>query len=323
MSKPIRVIQFGLGAIGRATARLVLKRNTLQLAGAVDPQFAGRDLGEVLGWRRKLNLPVRAELAGLSADAVLHCTGSHFDKVFDQLTAIARAGLHCVSSCEEGLLPSYRHPALAKRLHQLCVAHHVGFVGTGVNPGFVMDTLALVLTAPCQRVDALRIRRVVNAGTRREALQRKVGAGMSPAEFRVRVGGHVGLTESLALVADGLGWKLDRVTEQVAPVRAARTVRTRYLTVNRGAVAGVHQVARGYRGGRAVLTLDLQMYVGAPAPRDEIEIRGDPPLHVVVAGGTPGDVATPAMLVNLLPVLVAAAPGLHTMKTLTLPHGAR
>ncbi len=332
MSKPIRVIQYGLGAIGRAAARVVLDRPGLKLVGAVDhdPKLAGRDLGEVLGLKRKLGVTVRNKLT--AADAVIHCTTSNFEDCAAQIGEIARAGMHCVTSCEEALFPYYRHRALAAKLNDLCARHGVAVVGTGVNPGFVMDTLAVLATAVCRHVDAVRVLRIVDARTRREALQRKVGAGLTEDEFhrlaqqkKIR---HVGLTESLVFIADALGWNLGRVEEEIAPVLSPKEVRTEYLTVKRGAVAGVRQVARGWprhlrRGGRykhEVLRLELQMYVGAPAPRDEIEIHGDPSLHLVMHGGTPGDIATPAILVNMIPRLLEARPGLHTMRTLALPH---
>jgi hypothetical protein len=333
VNQRIRVIQYGLGAIGRAVARLVLEKEGMELVGAIDraPQFAGRDLGDVLELPKKLGIMVSKDAAPLfgqvKADAVIHCTGSSFAGVFDQFTAIARAGLHCVSSCEESLFPQYRHPELAAQLHQLCVQHKVATVGTGVNPGFAMDTLALVLTGISQRVDAVRVLRVVDAGTRREALQRKVGAGLTDVEFhrlaaeqKIR---HVGLSESLVLVANALGWNLDAVDESIAPVIADRQITTKFLTVSKGRVAGVRQFAHGLREGHEVIRLELQMYVGAPNPRDHIEVEGQPPLQLTLDGGAPGDIATPAILVNMLPRLVEARPGLHTMISLALPRCSR
>ena len=324
MRKPIRVIQYGLGAIGRAAARLVLDRPGLRLVGAVDcdPKLAGRDLGDVLGLKRKLDVAVGQKLP--AAEAVIHCTTSDFPECAAQIGEIARAGMHCVTSCEEALYPYYRYRALAEKLNGLCVRYGVAVIGTGVNPGFVMDTLAVVATAVCRRVGAVRVLRIVDAGTRREALQRKVGAGLAEDEFRrlaqqkkIR---HVGLTESLVFIADALGWNLGRVEEEIAPVLSAKDVRTEHLTVARDAVAGVRQIARGWHGKDEVLRLELQMYVGAPDPHDEIHIDGDPSLHLVMHGGTPGDIATPAILVNMIPRLLEAKPGLHTMRTLSLPH---
>jgi 4-hydroxy-tetrahydrodipicolinate reductase len=329
MSRPIRVIQCGLGAIGQGAARLVLEKQSLQLVGAVDPapQFVGRDLGEVLQLKRKLgvrvapSLPVALERT--RADAVLHCTGSTFAGVYEQFAEIVRSGLHCVSSCEEALFPFYREPKLAAQMNRLCAQHAVSILGTGVNPGFVMDTLAAITTAVCQRVDAVRVLRVVDAGTRREALQRKVGAGLTVAEFRrlakslkIR---HVGLTESLVFLGEALGWNLDKVEETIVPVVAERTIRTKFLTVPKGRAAGVRQVATGFRRGRKMLELELQMFVGAKNPRDEVAVEGVPAMRLVVDGGTAGDLATPAILVNCLPRVMEAKPGLHTMLTIGLP----
>jgi 4-hydroxy-tetrahydrodipicolinate reductase len=317
MGKPIRVISYGLGAIGRSAAELVLRKQGMELVGAIDanPKLAGRDLGEVLS-RERLGVAVADKpavlFAQVQADAVIHCTSSGFVEVYEQLTEIARAGLHCVSSCEEAMFPYYRYRELAGKLDDLCIKRSCAIVGTGVNPGFVMDTLALALTAACQNLESVRVLRVVDAGTRRAALQRKVGAGLSEEEFhrlaQVKEIRHVGLTESLVFLADALGWNLEEVDESIAPVIS-----------DAGTVAGVRQVAFGLSQGREVLRLELQMYVGAPNPRDEIEIAGTPPLKLVIEGGVAGDVATPALLVNTLVRLAEARPGLHTMRTLGLP----
>jgi len=312
MTKPIRIIQYGLGAIGRAAARVVLNRESMQLVGAVDldPQYAGRDLGDVLGLQKPLGFAVTAGLPDVQADAVIHCTGSSFSGVYEQLAGIAKAGLHCATSCEEALMPHYRNRALAAKLDRLCADHNVAMVGTGVNPGFVMDTLPVIMTAVSQKIRTIQVLRVVDAGTRRPALQRKVGAGLTRDEFKklaeeekIR---HVGLTDSLVFIAQAIGARFDGVRETIEPVIGSD-----------GRVAGVRQRAEG--GG---ITLELEMYVGAPNPRDEIRIDGEPPLHVVVQGGTAGDVATPAILANVVPRLLEAKPGLHTMRTLALPHVA-
>ncbi|MCG3147349.1 MAG: 2,4-diaminopentanoate dehydrogenase [Verrucomicrobiae bacterium] len=329
MSKPIRVIAYGLGAIGRAAAELVLKKSNMQLVGAVDlnPQYVGQDLGSVLGVGRQLGVKITDKpvvlFAQAQADVVIHCTSSSFVTVYPQLVEIVRAGLHCVTSCEEAMFPRYRNAQLAGELDDLCIKKSCAVVGTGVNPGFVMDTLALALTAACQNLEAVRVLRVVDAATRREALQRKVGVGISEAEFqqlakdqKIR---HVGLSESLVFLADALGWNLAEVDESIAPVIADKRIKTPYFTAQPGSVAGVKQVATGLWNGKEVLRLELQMYAGAANPRDEIVIVGNPPLKLVLDGGTPGDLATPALLVNSLPSLLDARAGLHTMRTLGLP----
>jgi hypothetical protein len=327
--KIIRVIQYGLGPIGIETARVVLKRSGLKLVGAVDidPEKAGRDVGEVLGLGEKLGVSVSRSLgralARTKADIMLHTTTSFLRRVFPELQKGIEAGLSIVSSSEELLLPSLRNSKLADRLDKLAKEHKVTVLGTGVNPGFVMDSLVLMMTAVCTEVRKIRVERVVDAGTRRLPLQRKVGAGITLEEFRERADsgafGHIGLLESLALVAQGLGWKFDETRESLEPVVAERDCQTKYLKVKAGQVAGINHIVRGIIKGDEVLTLHLRMYVGAENPHDSISITGAPPVNLIIDHGIMGDTATVAMLVNAIPKVIAARPGLVTMRDLALP----
>jgi 4-hydroxy-tetrahydrodipicolinate reductase len=317
-----------LGPIGCAAARAVLERKGLELVGAIDiaPEKAGKDLGEILG-TAGTGIRVSGDPAALfrrtRVDAIVHTTRSFFKDVYPQLEEAARAGINVVSSTEELLYPQLRNPKLAARLDQVARRNGSTLLGTGVNPGFVMDTLALVLTGVSRIVRRIRITRRVDASTRRMPLQRKVGAGMSVAEFRaqVRAGklGHIGLLESMALVAAGLGWKLDSMREKVDPIVAPSRRRTRYFDVPRGKVCGLKHVGEGFQGTRKMIDLDLRMYLGAENPMDSIEIDGDPPLRLVIEGGVAGDVATVASLVNAIPRVVEAEPGLKTMLDLPIP----
>ena len=287
MSEKIRVIAYGLGAIGRAAGRLVTERAGMELVGLVDcsPTLVGREAGEVLELGRTLGFPVTAtlaeSLAATEADAVIHCTGSSFGGVLPQLQEIVAADLCCVTSCEEALFPRYRYPELAEELNTLCVAHGVSLLGTGVNPGFVMDTLATVSTAVCQRVDSIRVLRVVDAGTRREALQRKVGAGLVKEEFEKLVAagkmGHAGLLESLAFVVAALGWPGATLDEHVEPVLTTHAIRTKYVALLPGQVAGVRQVARAVQAGREVGHWSCRCMSGRNSRGMKLRLPGCPP----------------------------------------------
>lgn len=316
--KTIRVIQVGLGAIGIASAKLVEQKTSLRLVAAVD---INPSVGALLG------VPVFKSIAEAvkkrPADVVILTTGSKFPGVQPTLREAFAAGLHVVSSCEEMLFPWHRHPKQADATDRAARRAGVACVGTGVNPGFVMDTLALLTTAVCQRVDAVSIWRIQDVSKRRPQLQKKVGAGMSAREFHALVAagklGHVGLQESLALVAHGLGWRLDKITEKTEPVIAKRDCGTEVVPVKAGEVAGVSQLAVGWRGGKQVLRLDLKMYMAAENPRDEVRIEGVPPMTVLIPGATPGDHATAAMLINCAARIVTAPAGLRTMADLSLP----
>jgi 4-hydroxy-tetrahydrodipicolinate reductase len=241
-----------------------------------------------------------------------------------QLESLIGSGYHIVSTCEELAYPQGLHPNLAERIDALAKAHGVAVLGTGVNPGYVFDTLILTATAVCQRVEHIRARRVLDAGKRRLPLQQKVGAGLPPDEFKRLVDAgkvrHVGLAESMRMVTDALGWIVERIDELTEAVIADSERTTPYLTVPAGMVAGVHQTGRAFAGGREVLHLDLQMYVGAADSYDEIEITGSPSVRLRLEGGAPGDASTAAMVINAVPAVLSAQPGLTSMRNLRLVH---
>jgi len=317
----MRLIHQGLGAIGQGIARLALERGHVIVAAAdIDPAKAGRDLGTLLGGA-PLGVEVTADPAEAlrrPADILIHCTGSHLGAVLPELEEALRAGLDVVSTCEELSFPWFHHPAEARRLDDLARGREVTVVGLGVNPGFVMDALPILLTAPCREVARVVVERVVDTAKRREALRRKTGDGLTPEAFRagVREGrlGHVGLVESVAMIGDALRWPLARITEEIEPV-----------TVD-GVVRGLHQVARGHREGESdtpAIHLDLTMAGGAPNPRDTVTIEGNPHLRVEIPGGVPGDLATWATVVNALPIIWDAPPGLWPVSRLPLLHLTR
>lgn len=326
MAGTIGVVQFGCGPIGCSIARLAAQRPELALLGGidVDPAVAGRDLGEVAGMGRRLGTAVYGDAAAALRDlrpaVVFHATGSRVADVFDQLAMITAAGANVVSTCEELAFPARRDPELAARLEELARRHGVSILGTGVNPGFLMDTWPLFMSGLCAEVRAVRVTRIQDAAARREPFQRKIGVGMSPQEFAAAVAGggfgHVGLEQSAALLAAGFGWELDDFSEKIEPVLAEREVTGGYATVPPGGVVGLQQTAVGSCAGRPVVEFEFQAYVGAPRARDTVALTGTPHLEVTIPGGAPGDTATAAIVVNSAPVLAAAAPGLYAMKDL-------
>lgn len=324
-----RVVCYGLGPIGLGIARLACTRSGIQVVGAIDidPQKAGRDLGDLLG-SDVIGVPVSNDatrtLQNTHPDVVLHATRSSLTATAPQLQECIAVGADVISTCEELAYPWGRQPQIAADLDAAARAAGVTLLGAGVNPGYAMDALPLMLTAVCAGVRAVRVVRIVDAAQRRGPLQHKIGAGLVPDEFRRHVGEgtirHVGLSESLHMIAAALGWRLDAGDEMITPVLAERAIVTEHVTVEPGQVAGVHQIARGYIGGNEVITLDLSMYVGAPDPQDTVEIDGNPPLRMTIAGGIHGDVATAAIVVNAIASVRKAESGLLSMADIPLVH---
>jgi hypothetical protein len=325
----IRVLHVGLGPVGAAIARQIATRKGFQLVGGIDidPSKADRDLGEVIGLGRHTRIKVSLEPAkaikSTRPHVVVLATGSTLKSVSPQIEQIVKARVPIVSTTEELAYPTDRNRRLWRRLDALARRAKVAVLGTGINPGFVMDVLPLVLTTPCERVDAIVVNRVIDARARRLPFQQKIGAGLTRDQFKAQVADgsvrHVGFEQSIRMIADALGWRLDRVTEDIKPKLADATVASEFLAVDPGYVSGVVQDAIGYRKGQAVIRLHLEAYLGAPESSDSILIEGSPRLSVTIPGGIHGDAGTAAVIVNSIPRLLTAKPGLRTMRDLQTP----
>jgi 2,4-diaminopentanoate dehydrogenase len=325
----IRVLHFGLGPIGAAIVKQVAGRPGLKIVGAIDIDAAkvGRDLGDVVGLSRRLGLRVQDNAAkALKAarpDIVVHCTSSLIKKVMPQIETILGSKAAIISTTEELSYPGYTHVRQARQIHAWAKKARVAVLGTGINPGFVMDALPITLTAVCERVDRVEVNRVQDARLRRLPFQQKIGAGLTTEQFQkeVRDGGvrHVGMTESIAMIADALGWSLDRISDDVQPKLATVTVASEFLAVDPGYVCGIIQEGVGYRKGRPAIRLHLEAYLGAPESYDSVDIEGLPNLSMKIAGGIQGDLGTASIVVNSISRVLAASPGLHTMRDIALP----
>ena len=326
----IRVLHYGLGAIGSAVALLTSAQRGLEVVGGIDrdPQKIGRDLGDVIGLGQQLGVLVSGDvnetLRRTEPHVVIHATTSRFHDVYPQILACLNAHANVISTCEELVYPFGKEVAAAHELHRAAAHAGVTVVGAGVNPGFVMDLLPLMLTAPCVNVKRISVSRVIDATRRRAGVHQRIGAGLSIDQFREHVARgevrHVGLPESIGLIADGLGWQLYRITEQIDPILASEWLTTPYGTVAPGQVAGVRQNARGWMHGRDVISLTWEQAVGSRKAHDAIYIDATPPLDVLIQGGLHGEHATAALMVHAIPQVLAAAPGLITVLDLPTPH---
>ena len=329
MATAIRVVQIGLGPIGAAVARQVASRKGFQLVGAIDidPNKAGLDLGDVIELGRKLRVKVTTDidqtLKATRPDVAVICTGSSLKAVMPQFEAVLKRRVAIVTTTEEAAYPGPASRRLAKRLDEAARKAKVAVLATGVNPGFTMDALPIALSAVCERVDRVEVRRVQDARIRRLPFQQKIGAGLTAAQFARKVEDgsvrHVGFAQSIQMIADALGWILDRITDDVKPVFAEKTVASELLAVDKGYVAGIIQDGAGWVKGEPKISLRLEAYLGAPESYDSVLIEGSPRIFSKIDGGVHGDVATASITVNSIPAVIGAAPGYRTMRDMRLP----
>ena len=325
------VIIMGCGIMGRRVAEALIPKKSFKIVGALDtdPELVGKDLGDLFDPVQNTGIKIESDAPALfskvEAEAVILTTQSHLKTVQPQINQIVRAGLNVISTCEELSFPWKRSPELAGQIDALAKEFGVTVVGTGINPGYLMDSLAIFLTAPCLSVDSIRITRMMNSAKRRIPFQTKVGTTMTPEEFREKIDdgtitGHVGLLESINMIASGLGWELDEAVEfPPEAVIAEKETKSGMGTVSPGNVIGLKSLAYAKRQGEEVISLEFIANAGVEEEYDEIFIDGQPKIHERIIGGVHGDVGTVAVTINTVPNAIKASAGLKLMNELPAP----
>lgn len=310
---------YGFGAIGKLLAKAAIERGH-EIIGVVDidEKILGRDIGSILGLDSDYGVSVSPDpQALLDADVVLHATGSYLDRVYPQLVSIIDLGLNVVSTCETLAYPYYRYPVLARALDERARLRSVTVLGTGINPGFIMDTLVAVIASSAVSVERVKAVRSIDASKRREPFRRKLGIGREPGEVKEKMGrgeltGHVGYAESVYLIADAGKLSLTSVVEHQELVVADERIERNGVVVEKGRVSGIKGYGVGYVNGREVIRLELYAYVGAEE-YEEIVVESEDYSIVWRSRGTPGDQGTAAVLLSIAEKIDLYGPGLLTM----------
>lgn len=317
--KTITATLIGAGPLGINLYKSALARRDIRITQVIDiePTYKGRDMGEHAGGE-KTGILIQEKLdPAKQTDIAILATVSDLPRIVPQLMMLIQAGLPVVSTCEELFYPWESNKPLAEKIDSTAKEKGVAVLGTGVNPGFLMDTLPAMLTGVCNQVERIEIRRYQDAQFRRVPFQKKIGAGLSLDEFEKRKNEgnlrHVGLTESMQFIAAQLSWEVERTEDKIEPVISDRTIQTETLSLISGQVAGVRQIGRAWVNGEERIRLIFQASVGEQEVYDEIEIFGTPHIRSRIMGGVHGDIATCAIILNACKSVLLASPGLRTM----------
>jgi len=323
----IKLLQIGLGPLGLKTYQYISEKSTMQTVAAVDidPSLKGKDLGELCGGS-PTGIKIVNDLEAVSnmsdIDAVVLTTSSNMKAIGQQILEILDYNLPVVSTCEEMSYPWIHDVSITAKIEKKAVEKNVAVVATGVNPGFLMDTLPSVLTSVCREVEHIHVSRIQDAQSRRIPFQRKIGAGLTPSQFEDKKATgtlrHVGLTESMHFIASSVGWKLDYTEDVISPVITEIDINTPAMKIAAGNAIGVRQVGIGKYEGEEKVKLVFEAAVGSGTSYDEIKIKGSPDIHSKIEGGVHGDIATCSIVLNTIPSLLKASPGLKTMRDLSL-----
>jgi hypothetical protein len=327
----INVLIYGCGVMGRKIAQALDEKTSMNVVGAIDidPQLANKDLGELFDQPKRTGVIIQSDankvFSEIKAQAVVLTTSSYLKQVFPQITQCLKAGMNVVSTCEELSYPWKREPDLARDIDNLAREMEVTVTGTGINPGFLMDTLPLILTAPCLKVDSVRVTRMMDSSKRRIPFQKKIGTGLTQKDFQQKIQnkditGHVGLLESIHMIAAGLGWEpIEAVELLPTPIIDEEETQTGLGVVKPGNVIGLTSVAFGKKDNSEKITLQFSANAAVDEEYDEIIIEGEPRIQQKIIGGVHGDIGTVAVTINTIPKVVEAAPGLMLMKDLPPP----
>jgi 4-hydroxy-tetrahydrodipicolinate reductase len=320
--------------MGSGIARLVLQKQGLHLAGAYARRKDrdGLDIGRAIGLYAEMGIQVGNDLDAVIGQARPHvaiqATCSTFEDAEDEIVTLVRHRVNVISIAEEMAFPACRSPEKAEELRALALNHGVAVLGTGINPGFVLDLLIISLTGVCADIQSIMARRVNDLAPYGQAVLASQGVGLAPEDFQngVKDGtvvGHIGFPESIHMIATAIGWDLDRIEERREPILSKVQRETPFVVVKPGHVAGCLHTAVAYRAGEPVITLihpqQIHPHLEGVETGDMIEIVGTP--HVRLAGSPeiPGGLGTCAIAVNMIPRVLTAGPGLYSMADLPVP----
>lgn len=324
------ILQIGFGPLGIQTAKYIADKSEVKTIAVVDinSNLIGKTLesiddalsNEVLIYR---SIKEAFNKLHKQPDVAIITTVSSLEKLIPQVEEVAQFGIPVISTCEELSYPWDAQPELSRKLDTICKANNIACLGTGVNPGFLMDYLPSVLSSVCKNIEQVTIERIQDATPRRLPFQKKIGAGLNLVDFKKReLAGtlrHVGLQESVHLLAHSIGVKLDRVTEDLQPVISALDISTKHIQIHSGDARGVEQIAHGYFNGDCKVKMHFKAAIGEPRSYDKITIKGTPSFTSEIDGGINGDIATCAITINSINSILKAPAGLHTMADIGVP----
>lgn len=334
MQDGIRVLVLGTGQMGSGIARLVLQKQGLQLVGAYArrAERAGMDLGQAIALGRELGIRVGGDLSSVIAQTRPHvaiqATCSRLIDAIDEINILVKHGIHVISIAEEMAYPAAEAPSQAGALHQLAIECNVSVLGSGINPGFVLDLLVIALSGVCAEVQSITAKRVNDLSPYGPTVLASQGVGLTPAAFEQglndgSVVGHIGFVQSIQMIAAALGWEVDRIEQTRQPIVSLIARKTPSLYIEPGQVAGCTHTATAYRHDKAVITLvhpqQVDPQLDGLETGDSIEIVGTPNVRLAGTPEIPGGQATAALAVNMIPRVLNASPGLYSMADLPVP----
>lgn len=330
-----KVAVWGTGSMGKGIIELVLKKKNLQLVGVLArrKEKEGMDVGEFLGFDKKMGIAIDTCAESFfnreKPDILLHATCSRTREAFPEIENALNHGVNVITLAEEMSFPWYKEPELANKLDQLAKSKGLKILGTGVNPGFVLDLLLITLTGVCHEVKKVHGKRVNDLSPYGPSVMSTQGVGTTLEEFNRglvdgSIVGHFGFPESICLISKALDWKIDKIEEEREPIISKVYRETAHVKIQPGMVAGCRHIARGYVNGEVKIYLEhpqqVHPHLEGVETGDYLMIEGTPSINFINKPEIPGGIATIALAVNMIPSVIKGSPGILTMPDLPAPY---
>ena len=325
----IKVIMVGLGEMGKALCQTLDKKEGVKIVGAVDINsgIIGKDLGEVCNLGKELGIRVEGDIKAVfstvPADVGLYCTVTDVKELYDQVIPAFEARANVISTSEPLSFPWRKDPETSHKLDKQAKKYGVSILGTGTCPGLIPDVIPIVASAGCRDIKHIDVRFFGDVVPYGPTVWKGMGLGLEPEEYYKQLGKTVDIefTEPPEMVAAALGWQLDEIKEENIAVVAEKDIRVGELFIKKGTVSGFSQTTRGYISGEEVITSHVDGWVCCDLPPFwvEVAIRGEPTVKMRYDLVHEDGWTTSTMLVNMIPKVINARPGLVTMKDLQLP----
>lgn len=332
----VKVVIWGFGAMGSGMAEMLLKKKGVEIVGVCDRNEArvNKSMYEVLGVERGdrpeviIKENIEDVITEKFADVVLLATDSFTKNAFDKIKYCLEKKINVISTAEEMAYPMAQSPELSKEMDKIAKENGVTVLGTGINPGFIMDLLVIALTGACEEVQHIKASRINDLSPFGPAVMTEQGVGTTVDEFNKGVengtlAGHVGFPESINMIADAIGWKVSKIEQTKEPIISNVYRKTKYAEVQPGNVAGCRQMGYGYIDNELKIEMEHPQQIlpekEGVETGDYIWIKGNPNISMQIKPEIPGGIGTIAMCVNMIPHVINADPGLKTMLDLPVP----
>lgn len=331
----VKVIIWGLGAMGSGIADVLMKKTGVDIVGAIDiGDKVGKPIFDVIGksYPNKENIlvgTVEDYITEKAADVVVLCTDSFIKSAYDKIEKIVTNKMNVITSAEEMAYPKAQHPEFAKKIDDIAKENGVSVLGTGINPGHIMDVLVLVMTGACVDIEHITSKRINSLSPFGKAVMEEQGIGITPEEFDSlkasgELSGHVGFPESVMMMADALGVKVDELTQDMEAIITDVDRIAPHGEAKAGNVAGVSMTASGVVNGKEFFEMNHPQQIEPEQvgvqTGDYVTIVGTPAINLVNSPEVEGGLGTIAMCVNMIPKVINAKAGLVTMIDLPIPH---